>query len=212
MSHCLLTAGATRNPVDAIRYLSAHASGRTGVALAHALDNTICATHLLGSAEALLRQAVHDDDRTTTEEYRSTRDLMSRMEAWVRLHPTGGVVHSAAVGDYEAVASGSKIKSGASDLTLTLRPTPKILDQLRGWGLTGPLVSFKAASPETTDAQLVDIARAQLVRSDSDLVFANIIGRTTAGVYLVSADSAEEFDQRAEAITALASWLQARLA
>ena len=34
MPDVLITAGATRNPLDAIRYLSAHATGRTGVDLA----------------------------------------------------------------------------------------------------------------------------------------------------------------------------------
>jgi len=212
MSSCLITAGATRNPVDAIRYLSAHASGRTGVTVAGSLDEHGISAHLLGSGEALLRQQLSAHPAVRTEEYRSTRDLMSRMKAWVTAHPTGVVVHSAAVGDYEAVTRASKIKSGASELSLTLRPTPKILDHLRGWGLTGPLVSFKAASPETTDAQLIDIARAQLDRSGSDLVFANIIGRTTAGVYLVEAHQSRTFDQRGDAISALVRWLQARLA
>lgn len=207
MRPCLLTAGATRNPVDAIRYLSAHASGRTGVHLARMLAAVDPAVHLLGSPEALLRAGA--STAFSQEAYGSTRDLLARVEAWVRAHPQGAVVHSAAVGDYEAAPTDHKIASGRAALTLTLRPTPKILDAIRGFGLTGPLVSFKAASPETTDDALVAIARAQLVRTGSSRVFANVIGRTSHGVFLVAADGAERFESRADAISALFDYLSA---
>jgi len=210
MQPCLITAGATRNPVDAIRYLSAHASGRTGVGVASSLAELSTPVHLLGSSEAVLRAG--SAPGFTTETYGSTRDLYARMAAWVGDNPDGGVVHSAAVGDYEADPSASKIASGKASLTLTLRPTPKILDAIRGWGLTGPLVSFKAAAPETTDDQLVAIARAQLVRTGSDRVFANVIGRTTRGVFLVGPASAERFEKRACAIAALEVFLGQALA
>ena len=95
----LVTCGATRNPLDAIRFISAFSTGRTGGAIAQALADRGHPVHVLGSAEALLRLT---DPALTREEYRSTRDLMARMEAWVRANPGGIVVHSAAVGDYEA--------------------------------------------------------------------------------------------------------------
>ena len=205
MRSCLISAGATRNPVDAIRYLSAHASGRTGVGLAHALAGKHARVHLLGSIEAVLRAG--DSPGFSTETYGSTRDLYARMERWVRANPGGTVIHSAAVGDYEADPSASKIASGQAALSLTLRPTPKILDAIRTWGHTGPLVSFKAAAPETTDEELVAIARAQLRRTGSNRVFANVIGRTTTRVFLVDEVHAQRFEQRAEAVAALEAWL-----
>jgi len=210
MRPCLLTAGATRNPVDSIRYLSAHATGRTGVQLAGNLAARGLSVKLLGSAEAVLRTG--PSALFGTQEFGSTRDLFTQMKDHVHAHPSCGVVHSAAVGDYEAEPSTSKIASGQSALSISLRPTPKILDAIRGWGLEGPLVSFKAAAPETTDDALVAIARAQLRRTGSDRVFANVIGRTTRGVFLVSEDHAERFAQRAEALDALEAWLYGRLA
>ena len=164
---------------------------------------------LLGSREAILRAGRTPID---LEEYGSTRDLLARLQARIQAAPSCGVVHSAAVGDYEAVPSAEKIPSGRETLTLNLRPTPKILDAIRGWGLTGPLVSFKAASPETTDEALVAIARAQLRRTRSDRVFANVIGRTNSNVFLVDETEAVRFEARADAIAALQDWLYARLA
>ena len=209
MPRCLITAGATRNPIDAIRYLSAHASGRTGASIAHHLHTQGLPVHLLGSAEAVLRL---QDPFIPREEYDSTRDLLQRLRAHVAAHPSTGVVHSAAVGDYEAAPSADKIPSGRASLTLTLQPTPKILDALRGWGLTGPLVSFKAAAPGTSHEALVSIARAQLRRTGSDRVFANVIGRTRSDVFFVSETTAECFTSRSEGISALQDWLYARLA
>ena len=209
MPRCVITAGATRNPIDAIRYLSAHASGRTGTSIAQHLFTLGLPVHLLGSAEAVLRLS---HPAIAREEYGSTHDLMSRLKAHVKAHPSAGVVHSAAVGDYEAAPSDAKIPSGRAALTLTLQPTPKILDAIREWGLTGPLVSFKAAAPGTSDEALVSIARAQLRRTGSDRVFANVIGRTRSDVFLVSETSAECFATRSAGINALQDWLYACLA
>ena len=208
MRPILITAGATRNPLDAIRYLSAFSSGGTGVGLARSLSAHHPVT-LLGSAEACLRAG----DALQTEEFTSTRDLMARMERWVRAHPAGVLIHAAAVGDYEAIPPDSsadpasrgpeKIPSGKAELQIRLRPTPKIVDHVRQWSADIQLISFKAASPETTDPQLVTIAEAQRRRTDSVLVFANIIGRLQHGVLLQGAEGSSWHATRAAALEAL---------
>jgi phosphopantothenoylcysteine synthetase/decarboxylase len=158
--------------------------------------------HLLGSAEALLRA-----ESTGGEEYTSTRDLMARMERWVRAHPAGAVVHAAAVGDYEmAEVEGSKIPSGSEEIVLRLRRTPKIADRVRSWAHTGPYVTFKAAAPHTSADELVDIASRQRARVGCDMVFANVLGRLTTGVYLVG-DDVRRFELRSDGIEALVGWL-----
>jgi phosphopantothenoylcysteine decarboxylase/phosphopantothenate--cysteine ligase len=203
--HVLVTAGATRNPIDAMRYLSARSTGTTGIALADALRAQGHAVHLLGSAEALLR-AGHEW-ASNAEEYGSTRDLMERMRVWVVAHPAGAVIHAAAVGDYErADPDASKIPSGRPELTLTLTPTPKIADHVRPWGLTGPFVTFKAASPETSDDELTAIASRQRERTGSDLVFANVLGRTGERVQLVGPTVAR-YARREDGLDALVRWL-----
>ena len=198
MRPVLVTAGATRNPVDAIRYLSAHATGRTGVTVASALAEDGGPVRLLGSAEACLRGA----SLPAVEEYTSTRDLMARMRRWLQSHPQGVVVHSAAVGDYEAAAEGAKLPSGQDELVLRLTPTPKILDHLKQWAPDCRVVSFKAASPETTPEALVALAQGQRARSGSDLVFANVIGALDRGVWLVG-DAPRRFEARPDAVLAL---------
>jgi len=199
----LITAGATRNPVDAVRYVSAWSSGGTGVAIGMALREAGHRVHLLGSSEALLRAP-----DLSGEEYGSTRDLLARMERHVRAHPTGAVVHASAVGDYELPeADPGKIPSGLPVLEIRMVPAPKIADQVRGWGLTGPYVTFKAAPPGTPDDALEAIARRQRARVGCDLVFANVLGRLSTGVMLVG-EHTRRFESRTDAIAALVAWLR----
>lgn len=209
----LVTAGATRNPVDAIRYLSAHASGRTGVELVGRLARAAGADRreatFLGSAEACLRARLDlPPGAATVEEYGSTRDLEARVQRWAQARPGAVIVHSAAVGDYEvaadALAAASKIPSGQAELVLRLTPTPKILDQVRGWCPDARLVSFKAGRPGLTAEELEAIARAQLRRTGCDLVFANVIGALATSVLLVTEGGCEAFPERAAAVAALA--------
>ncbi|MCO4743834.1 MAG: hypothetical protein KC912_03535 [Proteobacteria bacterium] len=198
----LVTAGATRNPIDAMRHVSANSSGRTGVGLARAWAATGCSVHVLGSPEAALRA-----EGLSTEVFGSTRDLMARMHQWVQRHPEGAVVHAAAVGDYEVADSeGGKIPSGQDEVVIRLQPTPKIADAVRGWGLTGLLVTFKAAGPGTTSEGLVLLASKQAKRTGSNLVFANVLGRLASDVALVG-DEVRWFEHRADALEALVGWL-----
>lgn len=202
----LVTAGATRNPIDAIRYLSAHATGTTGVHLAAALADGFD-VHLLGSAEACLRARL-DAPAVPATEYLGTRDLMARMEAALRARPGGILVHSAAVGDYEAVPTTTKIPSGQAELVLRLTPGPKIIDHVRTWDPDVFLVSFKAGSPDWSEDRLEAVARAQLERTASDLVFANRIGALGTSCMLLDARGTTRFTTRSEALAALVERLQ----
>lgn len=199
----LLTAGATRNPVDAIRYLSAHATGRTGVDLAARLRGTHDVT-LLGSAEACLRARLSGLAEARLEEFMGTRDLMARVEAHLRARPDSVLIHSAAVGDYEMEAPrADKIPSGADGIELRLVRAPKIVDRVREWAPGCFLVSFKAAPPSTDHDALERIARAQLARTGSDLVFANALGAIERDVLLVGRDGTRAFARREDAVSAL---------
>ncbi|MEL6347528.1 MAG: phosphopantothenoylcysteine decarboxylase [Myxococcota bacterium] len=206
----LITAGATRNPLDAIRYISAHSTGSTGVWLAEQLAPTMDVT-LMGSPQALLRAA---DLPIRREGYTSTRDLLARMKGWLDGRGRAVVIHACAVGDYEMAPTNpkipdEKIPSGKAELVLRLRPTPKIIDQLHDANPALLLYSFKAASPETTDAGLIEIAERQRVRTRSMLVFANVIGRLGARV-LLQGETSTWHGARADAMADLVARIQAQ--
>lgn len=203
MKRALVTAGATRNKIDAIRYLSANATGTTGCRLAERLWENDWNVDLLGSAEAILRQRTP----LPSHEFTTTRDLEDRMKRLVPLMDL--VIHSAAVGDYElAEPLDAKIPSSCQELVLRLTPAPKILDQIRGWNPNCRLVSFKAATPGTDDDTLVAIATAQRVRTGSNLVFANVIGAQDSGIHLVTENGTTRFTSRPAALEALMHWVE----
>jgi phosphopantothenoylcysteine synthetase/decarboxylase len=161
---------------------------------------------LLGSAEACLRATT--SPALSLLEYRSTRDLMQLMLTFIQAHPDAIVVHAAAVGDYEIADAGQgKIPSGSDELILRFTPTPKIVDHLRAESDAIRLVSFKAAAPETSDEQLVAIASRQRGRTDSDLVFANVIGRLSSRVLLLG-EQPEWHATRSGALSSLIETLQ----
>lgn len=196
MRNVLITAGATRNPIDAMRFISARASGRTGVGLARALGPA--GVTLLGSPEAILRAP----GELNTIEFGSTQDLFSKLETWVHSHPNSIVIHSAAVGDYavSTPAEGRKIPSGQVDLELKLVPTPKILDHIKTWSPAVFLVSFKAAPPGTSTDALITLTSKQATRTKSEIVFGNVLGQVGRGVVLVSSEKAQLFDERSNAV------------
>lgn len=196
----LITAGATRNPIDAMRYISAHSSGQTGVWLAERF-NPLATVHLLGSPEALLRCRLD----IPCIPYSSTRDLMHKMESWLAKHPKGVVIHAAAVGDYEATDGSleGKIASGQSELTITLSPTPKIVNHIKAWAPNSTLISFKAAAPGTSPEDLLQLAVDQRKRTGSLWVFANVIGELNENLLLLGPDGPEWCESRPIAMSRL---------
>ena len=199
VSHLLITAGATRNPIDAVRFLSAQSTGRTGVYLAERFAEKGMVVTLLGSPEACLRASGDIE----CVEYGSTHDLLEKMKTWVRAHHSGAVIHASAVGDYEMVENrDSKIPSGKGELVLRFKATPKIAPKIREWGLTGPLITFKAAPPEVEIDALIEIARQQRVVTGSDWVFANVLGRLETTIAIIG-DTSQVYTDRSSALEGL---------
>ncbi len=122
------------------------------------------------------------------------------------------MVHSAAVGDYElASPSKEKIPSQQKELLIRLQPTPKILDKVKDWSPSSFLISFKAASPETSLKELEKIAQKQRERSRSDIVFANILGQIGRDVLIVLPERSMYFKTREEAMKRLTTRIAEKL-
>ena len=148
MRRILITGGAPRVAIDALRFLSVTATGATAVGLATLLRQRCLGVDLLLSTQAVPeRTAARFDQRA---------DLETQVAAWINAHPDGVVVMTAAVNDYQlhaveqvrdgvttVAASGIKLPSGADELVIRLRPANKLIDRLRGMGLRGPIIGCK---------------------------------------------------------------------
>jgi phosphopantothenoylcysteine synthetase/decarboxylase len=203
----LITGGAPRIAVDAIRYLTVQATGATAVALRARLATQGHRTDLLLGHHAV--PGTEDALR-----YDSREDLERELKAWIAAHPDGVVVMAAAVNDYtvdrvESLhgtalathAPGSKIPSGADELVIRLKPATKIIDRLRSWGLQGPLVAFKFEAADTVIAS----ARSLRGRIGAALVVANSLDGSLQA--LVDALRVTELPDRDALLDALAARL-----
>jgi hypothetical protein len=174
MRQVLLVGGAPRVAIDAVRFLSVAACGATALHLAGDLRAAGVPADLLLSADAR--------DDALSARYLDRAGLEAGLARWITEHPDGVVVMSAAVNDYQlarlelvrggqatAIAPGAKAPSGGEELVIRLAPANKVIDQLRGWGLRGPLVGFKYEGRESVLASAQALRR----RVDAALVVAN---------------------------------------
>jgi phosphopantothenoylcysteine decarboxylase/phosphopantothenate--cysteine ligase len=140
----LVTGGGTREPIDAVRYIGNHSSGRTAATLVERLAAAGHEVTWLGARDAQRPQC------TASQELYSSFDERDRQLQRV----LGGsswdlVVHAAAVSDFsvaelEAAAANGKLASG-QPLELRLQPNPKLLARLHGYSANPDLqvVAFK---------------------------------------------------------------------
>jgi len=207
MRPILLVGGAPRLSVDAVRYLSVRASGRSALALHRSLAT-------VGVSSDLLLGQDCSSAGVSAVRYLDRAGLDDALRAWIADHRDGVVVMSAAVNDYQidrvdsvrgglttTYAPGTKIPSGADELVIRLRPAGKLIDVLRGWGLVGPIVGFKYEDRTTVLAS----ADALRLRTGAALVVANsLCGSVQA---LVDGDGVELAADRDDLLTRLAARL-----
>jgi phosphopantothenoylcysteine decarboxylase/phosphopantothenate--cysteine ligase len=168
----LISAGGTREPLDAVRYVGNRSSGRMGVALAvearrRGADVTLLAANLAVPAPA----------GAELVETPTAADL--EREALVRGAEADVVVMAAAVADYRpAEALAAKRPKDTATWTLELEPTADVLSVLGERRREGQLLVGFAA--ETGDAGVAR-ARRKLVGKGADLFVFNDVSRPDIG-------------------------------
>ena len=170
----VVTAGPTRAPIDAVRFISNPSSGQQGFALAQAaLDQGAEVTLISGPTRLPTPVKAQRVDVVTVQQMQQA--VLSAVEG------ADGLLMAAAVGDYrpDRVAP-HKIKKETADLTLHLVRTPDILSTVAARriesGYPRVVVGFAAESED-----LVQNARAKLETKHLDLIVANDITAADAG-------------------------------
>lgn len=169
----LVTAGGTREPIDAVRYVGNRSSGRMGVALAAEAARRGAEVTLVG---ANLAVAAPDGVRlvevaTAAELEQATRAAFATADV---------LLMAAAVADFRPVdAADGKIKKGErDDLTVRLEPTTDVLASLAAERREGQtLVGFAAEHGEGA----LDHARGKLERKQLDAVVLNDVSQPGIG-------------------------------
>lgn len=172
----VITAGGTREPIDAVRFLGNHSTGHQGFALAEAARERgaqvrlIAANTSLPAGEGIEVRAVS----TTAELDDAVREEADDADV---------VIMAAAVADFrpDQVADVKIKKNADAPLTLTLVPTQDILAglvQRRAAGQTVAGQTVVGFGAETGDANgsVVDHGRAKAIRKGADLLVVNPVG------------------------------------
>jgi phosphopantothenoylcysteine decarboxylase/phosphopantothenate--cysteine ligase len=165
----LITAGGTREPIDAVRFLGNRSSGKMGHALAEAA--------VARGADVVLVTASALPDPAGCRVVRvSTAEEMERA-ALRELDPATVVIKAAAVADFRvrSAAAGKLRRQGP--LTLELEPTEDIVAKIVERKREGTIVIAFAAESE----DLVANARAKMVRKGVDAIVANDISSVEFG-------------------------------
>ncbi len=179
----LVTGGGTREPIDAVRYIGNHSSGRTAATLADELCRLGHEVTWLGGAGA-----IEPSGKVAREHYSSFVDLDLQLQRLLGSGNFDGVIHAAAVSDFSVDRIGDEPgavsgKLGSSDvLSLSLKPNPKLLERLRDYAQNPDLrvVGFKLTSGADDSAARAAVQR--LFRNgSSDLVVHNDLNGISAG-------------------------------
>jgi len=168
----LISAGGTREPLDAVRYVGNRSSGRMGAALAAEARRRGAEVTLLAANLAVPAPAGVELVETPT-----AADL--EREALARAPEADVVVMAAAVADYRpAEALAAKRPKDTAAWTLELEPTTDVLSALGERRREGQLLVGFAAE---TGAQGADRAREKLSRKGADLFVLNDVSRPDIG-------------------------------
>ena len=165
-----VTAGPTQEPLDPVRYLTNHSTGKMGYALARAAAMRGAEVTLIHGQTALPPVKFTTDVPVTTarQMYEAVTD---------RFDTTDVLIMAAAVADYRpATVADDKIKKKEGDLSIPVERTEDIL------GTIGPRKTHQflcGFSMETRD--LVENSSAKLAKKNLDMVVANNLKVAGAG-------------------------------
>jgi phosphopantothenoylcysteine decarboxylase/phosphopantothenate--cysteine ligase len=166
----LVTAGGTREPIDAVRVIANRSSGRQGHAIAEEARARGARVILVTTADIPVTAGIECVRVETAQQMHD--EVVSR---WPECDVA---IMTAAVADFRPVSpAANKIKKDAGAPQIVLEPTPDILAALGAAKAPGQtLVGFAA---ETDD--MVANAEAKLVRKNLDFIVANDVSAPGVG-------------------------------
>ncbi|MFZ0448546.1 MAG: bifunctional phosphopantothenoylcysteine decarboxylase/phosphopantothenate--cysteine ligase CoaBC [Desulfatiglandaceae bacterium] len=168
----LVTAGATHEPMDPVRFISNRSTGKMGYAVAAAACRRGASVTLVTGPTSISppRGASVEDVQTALEMREAVLEKATGCDV---------VIMTAAVSDYRPHRSAKeKMKKGAESLSLELDRNPDILEEL-GHSENGKgclLVGFAAETH-----QLMAHAMEKLKKKNLDMIVANDVSREDAG-------------------------------
>lgn len=167
----LVTAGATRESIDPVRFITNHSSGKMGFAAARAAmlrgaDVTVVAAHTDVDPPMFVNVI---NTESAEQMFNSVTEISDGFDI---------IIKAAAVADYTPVSiSDSKIKKSGSDLKIELKRTKDILKFLGEHKRSGQFIC--GFSMETDD--VIENSRKKLMSKNCDMICANSLKTPGSG-------------------------------
>lgn len=165
----LITAGGTREPIDPVRYISNHSSGKMGYALAKIAGQLGATVTLISGFTSI--------EKPACEKCISVETAHEMREAILgEIDQQDIFISVAAVSDYTVEKSDQKIKRGHEPFTLTLIPTTDILAEVCSKQKKPFTVGFAA---ETQN--VIDNAKQKRIKKGADIIVVNDVSQHNIG-------------------------------
>jgi phosphopantothenoylcysteine decarboxylase/phosphopantothenate--cysteine ligase len=166
----LVTSGPTREPIDPVRYLSNHSSGKQGHAIATAAQAAGASVTLVSGPVSIA-----DPDGVKTVHVETAHQMLREVQAAL---PADIFISTAAVADWAvaAPASSKTKKTRGAPPTLKLVENPDVLATVSKLSFNRPALVIGFAA-ETDD--VIAHAREKLARKGCDLIVANDVSPAT---------------------------------
>lgn len=187
----LVTAGATRENIDPVRFITNHSSGKMGFAIArNAMLRGADVTVVAGHTDVKPPMFVNVIKAETAEDmFREVTERQADFDI---------IIKSAAVADYTPVTTaGNKIKKSDGDMCIPLKRTKDILKYLGEHKPDGQVIC--GFSMETEN--VVENSRKKLTSKNCDMICANSLKTDGAGfgtdtnvVTLITPDNTEQLE------------------
>ena len=166
----VVSAGGTREPIDAVRVIANRSSGKQGYAIAAEAASRGASVTLVSTASLPAPYGVK------VLQVETAAEMKVQMERTAADHDI--IVMAAAVADFRPVKpAGGKLKKHAGPPEITLEPTPDILAELGSAKREGQIIVGFAA--ETDD--LLSNASKKLSAKKLDLIIANDVSASRVG-------------------------------
>lgn len=167
----LITAGATRERIDPVRFITNHSTGKMGFAIAKAA--------MLRGAEVTLIAAhteIEPPMFVNVVRVESAEDMFNAVKE--HMEESDIIIKAAAVADYTPVSvSESKIKKSEGDMSIPLKRTADILKYIGENKRQGQIIC--GFSMETDN--VAENSRQKLIKKNCDMICANSIRKEGAG-------------------------------
>ena len=173
----VVTAGGTREPIDAVRFVGNRSSGKQGYAVAGALARRGASVVLVSTVSGTLQAPAG----ATVVAVETAREMEQAVLS--AAEDADVVVMAAAVADFAPKAPAAhKLKKSDGPPEVVLEPTPDILAGLGARRRPGQvLVGFAAETVRPGGPDLGSYARAKLEQKGADLVVANDVAAEGSG-------------------------------